>query len=206
MRTAQNPARDYSARGDKKAQILDIACEWFLTHGYAGTSITEMARKSGISKESIYRYFNNKEVLLEAVIDKELERYGRALEPNDLGSLGFRAALVHMAETIAFTVNSDRALDFRRLIFQESRNTPSIGQHYFEIGPLQAERQLIQLFEAHNAETEFDADTLSVYFMALVGQRLILERECRVSMPTKTEVRRKCRRIVDDFLKAYFKS
>ena len=65
---------------------------------------------------------------------------------------------------------------------------------------------MIQLFEAHNAETEFDADTLSVYFMALVGQRLILERECRVSMPTKTEVRRKCRRIVDDFLKAYFKS
>ena len=206
-KSARSRARA-GGRVDKKAQILDVASEWFLTHGYAGTSITEMARKAGISKESIYRYFKSKQALLEAVIDKELEHYEQELEPSaatDIGGRDFRGTLVHLAETIVLALNSDRTLDFRRLIFQESRNTPHIGQHYFEIGPLQAERKLIAIFEAHREKTDFEPEVLAVYFAALVGQRLVLERECRVNMPTDDEVQRACRRIVDDFLKAYFR-
>ena len=145
---------------------------------------------------------------MEAVIDKELEHYEQELEPSaatDIGGRDFRGTLVHLAETIVLALNSDRTLDFRRLIFQESRNTPHIGQHYFEIGPLQAERKLIAIFEAHREKTDFEPEVLAVYFAALVGQRLVLERECRVNMPTDDEVQRACRRIVDDFLKAYFR-
>ena len=131
-----------SRRPDKKSQILDVASKWFLAHGYAGTSISAMARKSGISKESIYRYFSSKEALLEAVIEKELEFYGRELEAAhavEIGQVDLREALIRIAETIAFTLNSDRTLDFRRLIFRVSRNSPNVGEHYFEVGPLQAE-------------------------------------------------------------------
>lgn len=63
MKTVQTPV-PASARVAKKAQILDVASEWFLTHGYAGTSVSAMARQSGISKVSIYRYFSSKEALL----------------------------------------------------------------------------------------------------------------------------------------------
>lgn len=207
MKAVQKPTPG-STRVDKKAQILDVASEWFLTHGYAGTSISAMARQSGISKESIYRYFSSKEALLEAVIEKELEFYGRELEAAhavETGMVDLREALIRIAETIAFTLNSDRTLDFRRLIFQVSRNSPQVGQHYFEVGPLQAESPLIEVFSAHREETEFDPNVLGAYFVAMVGQRLVLERECRVNMPSNIEVGRACRRIVDDFLKAFFK-
>lgn len=71
-----------------------------------------------------------------------------------------RGALIRIAETIAFTLNSDRTLDFRRLIFQVSRNSPQVGQHYFEVGPLQAEKPLIELFTAHREETDFEPNVL----------------------------------------------
>ena len=196
-------------RVDKKAQILDVASEWFLAHGYAGTSISAMARESGISKESIYRYFSSKEALLEAVIEKELEFYGQELEAAhavEIGLVDLREALIRIAETIAFTLNSDRTLDFRRLIFRVSRSSPHVGEHYFEVGPLQAEAPLIEIFNAHREETEFEPEVLATYFVAMVGHRLVLERECRVNMPSNVFVRRKSRRVVDHFLKAFFKT
>ena len=198
-----------SRRPDKKSQILDVASEWFLAHGYAGASISAMARESGISKESIYRYFSSKETLLEAVIEKELEFYGRELESAhavEIGLVDLREALIRIAETIAFTLNSDRTLDFRRLIFRVSRTSPNVGEHYFEVGPLQAEAPLVEIFTAHREETEFEPDDLATYFVAMVGHRLVLERECRVNMPSDVFVGRKCRRLVDHFLKAFFKA
>ena len=196
-------------RVDKKAQILDVASEWFLAHGYAGTSISAMARESGISKESIYRYFSSKEALLEAVIEKELEFYGQELEAAhavEIGLVDLREALIRLAETIAFTLNSDRTLDFRRLIFRVSRSSPHVGEHYFEVGPLQAETPLVEIFNAHREETEFEPEVLATYFVAMVGHRLVLERECRVNMPSNAFVGRKSRRVVDHFLKAFFKA
>ena len=39
----------------KEQEVLDVATDYFLAHGYQGASINAMARSSGISKESIYR-------------------------------------------------------------------------------------------------------------------------------------------------------
>ncbi len=50
----------------KEQEVLDVATEYFLQHGYRGASINAMARSSGISKESIYRYFSSKQQLFEA--------------------------------------------------------------------------------------------------------------------------------------------
>ena len=50
-------------------------------HGYQGASINAMARSSGISKESIYRYFSSKKQLFEAVIGRELAEYANGPAP-----------------------------------------------------------------------------------------------------------------------------
>ena len=61
----------------KEQEVLDVAAAYFLEHGYQGASINAMARSSGISKESIYRYFSSKKQLFEAVIGRELVEYRR---------------------------------------------------------------------------------------------------------------------------------
>ena len=81
----------------KEQEVLDVATEYFLQHGYRGASINAMARSSGISKESIYRYFSSKQQLFEAVIGRELIEYRRSLHRLDatLRSMELRAALDH---------------------------------------------------------------------------------------------------------------
>ena len=121
----------------KEQEVLDVATEYFLRHGYRGASINAMARSSGISKESIYRYFSSKQQLFEAVIGRELIEYRRSLHRLDatLRSMDLRAALITVAETILGIITTDRTLALRRLIFDEATRSPEVGQHYYKIGP-----------------------------------------------------------------------
>lgn len=194
---------------DKRQEVLDVASRYFLSHGYDGASINEMARRSGISKESIYRYFSSKAALFEAVIDKELEEYRERLNTLNLSAqtLGMREALITTAETILSVLTSDRTLAMRRLIFQQSSHSREIGQHYFEIGPRQAYQKLQAFFAEYGDKTDFDPHKLSDYFVAMVLHKTMLERECGLQKAvTSSQLRELAEPVVDDFIKAFFRS
>jgi AcrR family transcriptional regulator len=56
-------------RDEKRAAIVKIAYEAFLTDGYAATSMSSIAAKVGGSKATLYNYFASKEELFAAVIE-----------------------------------------------------------------------------------------------------------------------------------------
>src|SRR5262245_56606470 len=72
-------SEDRSKPKATEQEVLDVATACCLRHGYQGASINAMARSSGISKESIYRYFSSKKQLCEAVIGRELVEYQESL-------------------------------------------------------------------------------------------------------------------------------
>jgi AcrR family transcriptional regulator len=116
----------------KEQEVLNVASDYFLSHGYQGTSINAMARDSGISKESIYRYFSSKKDLFEAVIAKELTEYQERFEflSVEYDSMPLDEALRASLESMLFAVTSDRTLALRRLIFHESVRSPDIGEDF----------------------------------------------------------------------------
>jgi TetR/AcrR family transcriptional regulator, mexJK operon transcriptional repressor len=193
----------------KEQEVLDVATAYFLEHGYQGASINAMARSSGISKESIYRYFSSKQQLFEAVMGRELVEYRHALEHLDsiLKSLDLRAALVMVVETTLALITTDRTLALRRLIFDEATRSADVGQHYYKIGPVKAYTVLQKVFETHEYESDFDVQTLSEHFVALMSWRFTLERQCAVRPePTAEEIAEHAQAIVDDFMKAFLKT
>ena len=193
----------------KEQEVLDVATEYFLKHGYQGASINAMARSSGISKESIYRYFSSKKQLFEAVIVRELGEYRQLLTRlgTSLQTMEFREALVTIAETVLGAVNTDRTLALRRLIFEEARNSPDVGQHYYQIGPEHAYVLLENLFTRHRADSVFDVAIMSRHFIALIAYRIIIERECAVrAVLSKPQVREWAEKSVDEFMKAFVRT
>jgi len=60
-------------REKSRTKILNTALELFATHSYRGTTIDQIAKKSGVSKGLIYNYFSSKEELLQEVIDYGLQ-------------------------------------------------------------------------------------------------------------------------------------
>ena len=57
-------------RQEKSDLILNTALEVFATHGYHGASISTIAKHAGIAKGLMYSYFESKEALLKAILEK----------------------------------------------------------------------------------------------------------------------------------------
>jgi len=192
---------------DKREEILDVAASFFLSHGYAGSSVSAMARQSGISKESFYRYFSSKEELFMAVVDQELQEYKRNLaqltehwDEEDL-----RESMLKFASTLLSVLMAERTQALRGLVFNEIRRAPEIGRHYHNIGPSLAYQTLERFFALHHSETRFEPRMLSRAFMALLLHELMLERNCGLRGNLSTaEIAALTAPIVDNFLEAYF--
>lgn len=190
----------------KEQEVLSVASDYFLNHGYQGTSINAMARDSGISKESIYRYFSGKKELFEAVIAKELTNYQEKLHSLDIkfDSISLEIALRKTAESILDAVTTDRTLGLRRLIFQETQVVPDIGRYYYEIGPQEAYRNLEHIFEFHKSKFNLEPAKLSNYFVAMVLHKTMLLRQCGVVGPfTKKQIQKRAAEATKDFIGAF---
>src|SRR5262245_47260656 len=55
----------------KRRQIMDGARKIFLGQGFDAASMADIARAAGVSKGTLYVYFENKEQLFEAIVHEE---------------------------------------------------------------------------------------------------------------------------------------
>lgn len=58
----------------RPSELLAAALELFVERGYAGTKLDEVAARAGVSKGTLYLYFDNKEELLKAVVRESIVR------------------------------------------------------------------------------------------------------------------------------------
>src|SRR5690606_26762252 len=65
----RSPSRRWQRRKEARpAEILEAALAVFAEKGFAATRLDEVARRAGVSKGTLYLYFEGKEALFEAVV------------------------------------------------------------------------------------------------------------------------------------------
>ncbi|MDA3626874.1 TetR/AcrR family transcriptional regulator [Saccharopolyspora sp. WRP15-2] len=67
MATARPRRLEYSE--STRQALVDSAVELFTEHGYAGTSLEEIARLARVTKGALYHHFGGKQALFEAAFD-----------------------------------------------------------------------------------------------------------------------------------------
>lgn len=73
---ARDGARPVAEREDKtRTKLLDAAYEQFCATGIARASMEEVARRAGTARITIYRKFDSKDALVDAVMLREFQRY-----------------------------------------------------------------------------------------------------------------------------------
>ncbi len=60
--------RNTRRKEDRPAQLLEAALELFAQKGYSATRAEEIAKRAGVSKGTLFLYFNSKEELFEAMV------------------------------------------------------------------------------------------------------------------------------------------
>lgn len=56
-------------------RILDAAAELFSVNGYRGTDMGDIAKAMGLARNSLYRYYTNKDHILVAVMQRDMAPY-----------------------------------------------------------------------------------------------------------------------------------
>ncbi|MEO1593310.1 MAG: TetR/AcrR family transcriptional regulator, partial [Cyanobacteria bacterium J06632_22] len=76
---AQQPGAFSPEKADKARAILTGALEVFTTQGYAAASMSRIATAAGVSKPTLYSYFQDKEGLFVALLQHLMENNSRLL-------------------------------------------------------------------------------------------------------------------------------
>src|SRR5690242_2516054 len=89
----------------KRRQILEGARQVFLEHGFDGASMNDVARVAGVSKGTLYVYFDNKVALFEALIREERRQQAeRVCTLHDDDSSDLRTALIRFGVSLVETI------------------------------------------------------------------------------------------------------
>ncbi|WP_260860537.1 TetR/AcrR family transcriptional regulator [Mycobacterium tilburgii] len=86
---------------DRHDQILDAANECFTQLGIHRTSVQDVARMAKVSRGTIYRYFEDRDVLIEAAIEHGAQRFYREVTAAMENKTTLAEKLGAMAETHA---------------------------------------------------------------------------------------------------------
>ncbi|MFN3970416.1 MAG: TetR/AcrR family transcriptional regulator [Gemmobacter sp.] len=71
---------DTKQHSERREEILRLATEGFVTDGYAGTSMADLARAVGVQKASLYHHFPSKQALFVACVTDGYEGMVQRLE------------------------------------------------------------------------------------------------------------------------------
>ena len=111
---------------DKRGAIVQAAVELVGEHGFHGAPMAMIAQRAGVAAGTIYRYFENKDMLItEAYADLE-KRMLAAIMENYPESRPVRERFIHMAKIIVhYCISSP--MDFRFL--EQFQNSPYGSAH-----------------------------------------------------------------------------
>lgn len=75
-------------------KILRAARSCYQHKGIAGTTLDDVAREAGITRRTVYRYFPNKQAIIQAVVDEQAQSFlSRVREEVEDASLDFPSQL-----------------------------------------------------------------------------------------------------------------
>jgi len=159
----------------KCEQILQGALTVFLEHGYAGTSMDRVAAVAGVSKQTIYSHFQDKQGLFTALIERMMiDRFRVEFGSEPLQ--GEPAMLLRrLAETFLTKMGDAEFIAFFRLVIAESARFPELAQLYTRTVMQYGYVNLSQYFESHPELHIADPEAMSRIFFGSLGAFILVQ-------------------------------
>ncbi len=123
------------SRPAKHDAIIQAASDMFLAEGFGGVTLDQIARRAGVSKQTIYSHFADKQSLFKAICTELTEKLTIPLRKSALSG-DLRSTLLRLgADTLAMMLHP-ASLDLHRLVMSAALRFPELGHVAYEAGAL----------------------------------------------------------------------
>jgi AcrR family transcriptional regulator len=142
-------AEDAAADGGaKRRQIMDGARTVFLSGGFDGASMNDVARAAGVSKGTIYAYFDSKEQLFEALVreDRGQQAERMCLFPREPGNP--RVFLSEFGRRLVEMMTRPEMIAQLRVVIAATGKFPRLGRAFYDAGPCYGVSKLAEQLRA----------------------------------------------------------
>lgn len=140
--TEDKPAAPQSGRriaGEdpaKREQILDGAKRVFMEEGFEAASMNDITRAAGVSKGTIYVYFENKEDLFGSMIERERLRITETVRHVLDGRKPITGTLMEFGVLFATHMTADPTIRAMRMVIAANHRLPSLCSRFFSATPI----------------------------------------------------------------------
>jgi AcrR family transcriptional regulator len=131
-KVAEAPATEDSA---KRRQIIEGARALFLAQGFDAASMGDIARQAGVSKGTLYVYFDSKEHLFEAIVEDERRAQAEQVFSLDSDDHDVAAVLARLGTAYVRFLARPDAVSAIRTVIAIAERMPEIGRKFYEFGP-----------------------------------------------------------------------
>jgi len=125
-------------RWDRKHRaIAEAATGLFLTKGFLGTSMDDIAAEAAVSKQTVYKHFSDKDQLFAEIVLATTDRVAsgvRLVSASLADSEDLERDLGELARRFLTTVMEPELLRLRRLVIATADQFPEVGAAWYEQG------------------------------------------------------------------------
>ncbi|MGH8128468.1 MAG: TetR/AcrR family transcriptional regulator [Gammaproteobacteria bacterium] len=142
-------SKEASNTSPRRDAIIEAARQVFLRESYSGASMELVAHEAGVSKQTIYNHFANKDELFRALVLNVCAQFGVTLgNYTQLLDEDPEVVLTRFGEEVLKMLSCSDIMRLHRLLQLEGRNHPSLAESFYKFGPDRIARWLTGYLEA----------------------------------------------------------
>lgn len=174
VRTLAHPKRKAAPRWQRRkeerpGEIVAAALDVFGERGFAATKLADVARRAGVTKGTVYLYFESKEALFKAVVRETLLPVIAQAEQVAQSFTGSaRELFSRLARDYWRLIGETQLAGIPKLMVAEAANFPELARFYYEEVVTRGQRLMAGVIERGIRSGEFrQVDVPSVVRLAM---------------------------------------
>lgn len=182
---------------EKRQQIIEASTRLFTEQGFAQTSMDQVAKAAGVSKQTVYSHFGSKdELFVDAVSRKCVSHNMAGLMHDKIDDP--QQALSDMAFSFIDLLLTEEVVSTHRTCVGESEAYPHVSRLFYSAGPERTITEIAEcmaLFDQRGLLSISEPRFAAVQLLCMVKGEICLQSEYNVE-----------KRLSDDKVKAYIHS
>lgn len=152
--------QDGGRSAEKRRAIMEAATVLFLRDGYRSTSMDQIAADAAVSKQTVYKHFDDKEQLFRSIVldvttnsERIIAELTSALSSTEVTTpADLQTVLTDLARRYIDGVLRPHVLSLRRLIVAEADRFPDLARTYYESAPSRAIDVVAEALRGHEQQ------------------------------------------------------